>query len=181
MAYKEVTRLLLRLPSDLYQRIKARAEQSDASINSVIIQAIEQGLLAGKTDLIQSLIIQKAKSQFGTDFIGLLIYGSRARGDSYDTSDTDLLLVVSDAVRIKRDLYRAWDEILPDGISLNIAHIPVADSNVGSLWLECALDARIIYDPSGAIRRRLEEIKSLILSGTYIRRTTHGQGYWIQG
>jgi predicted nucleotidyltransferase len=180
MKPKDATRLLLRLPPDLYRRVKARAEQSDESINSVLVQAIEHGLLACKMELVQSLIIRKARAQLGQDFVGLLIYGSRARGDFYDTSDADLLLVVSDKIQIKRELYRAWDQILPDEVSLNIAHMPVADSNIGSLWLECALDARIIYDPSGVIRRRLEEIRGLILSGAYVRKTTHGQGYWIK-
>jgi predicted nucleotidyltransferase len=180
MARKDAARLLLRLPTDLYRRVKVRAEQSGDSINSVIVQTIEQGLLAGKTELMQSLVVHKAQAQFGEDFVGLLIYGSRARGDSYDTSDTDLLLVVSDKLQIKRELYRAWDTILPNDVSLNIAHMPSADSDIGSLWLECALDARIIYDPSDSIRRRLEEIRSLILSGAYIRKTTHGQGYWIK-
>ena len=61
----------------------------------------------------------------------------------------------------------------------DISNLPSSPRDAGSLWLECALDAKILHDPTGIIRRRLEEIKEMIVSGAVIRRTTHGQGYWI--
>jgi hypothetical protein len=176
---KDTVRILLRLPAALHQRIKARADELRLSLNSTMVHVLEQGLAASGIEQLEPLIVSMAKSQFGDAFVGLLLYGSRARGDAYETSDTDLLLVVAPTVRIERETYRAWDAALPDGVSLNIAHVPSAPCDAGSLWLECALDARILHDPTGVLRRRLEEIRELIVSGAFVRRTTHGQGYWI--
>jgi len=173
------TRLLLRLPSALHKRVKARASETGHSLNSVIVQAVENGLSSGQLEALIPSIIKHATSQFGDAFLGLLLYGSRARGDAYDSSDTDLLLVVDESVRIARELYRSWDTILQDRISLNIATLPATAQDAGSLWFECALDAKIIFDPTGALRRRLDNIKDMIVSGAFVRRTTHGQGYWI--
>jgi len=173
------TRLLLRLPSALHRRVKARASETGSSLNSVIVEAIDNGLSKGRLEALTPSIIKHAKSQFGDAFLGLLLYGSRARGDAYESSDTDLLLVVDGSVRIARELYRSWDNILPDGVSLNIATLPATPQDAGSLWFECALDAKILFDPTGMLRRRLDDIKDMIVSGAFVRRTTHGQGYWI--
>jgi len=179
MSSKEQARILLRLPAALHHLVQAKAQMLNASVNSVLVQAIEHGLSIGNVEKVEPLIIKMAGEQFGQAFIGLLMYGSRARGDAYESSDTDLLLVVDRTVRIERDLYRPWDAALPDDISLNISSLPESAEGAGSLWLECALDAKILYDPKGVLRRKLEEIKDLIVSGAFVRRTTHGQGYWI--
>jgi hypothetical protein len=70
MISKEVVRLLLRIPTDLYQRVKDRAEQLNISINSVIVRAIEHGLLLEETGRAESLVVNQAKTQFSPDFIG---------------------------------------------------------------------------------------------------------------
>ena len=126
-----------------------------------------------------SEIIDVAQGEFSDNFIGLLLFGSQARGDAHDTSDTDLLLVVSGAVKIDRSLYRLWDARLPENISIQIAHLPSVPREAGSLWLECAMDARILYDPSGRIANFLEQAKQYITSGNVVRCTTHGQGFWV--
>lgn len=179
MPTDDKTRVLLRLPSTLHQLVKTKAAELNTSVNSVLIQAIERGLSTGDLQGSQPQIISSAERQFGEAFLGLLLYGSRARGDAYETSDTDILLVVDPSVRIERELYRSWDTILPSDISLNISNLPSSARDAGSLWFECALDAKVLHDPTGIIRRRLEEIKEMIVSGAVIRRTTHGQGYWI--
>jgi hypothetical protein len=179
MSNDDKARVLLRLPANLYQLVKAKAAELNTSINSVLTQAIERGLSTGDLQGSQPLIISMAKQQFGEAFLGLLLYGSRARGDAYETSDTDLLLVVDKSVRIERGLYRSWDTVLPSDISLTISNLPPSADDAGSLWFECALDAKVLHDPTGVIRRRLDEIKERIVSGAVIRRTTHGQGYWI--
>jgi hypothetical protein len=172
-------KILLRIPTSLHEQVKARAKAAKISINSLIQRYIEQGAL-GVTALAGSgEIIKAADAQFGLNFIGLMLFGSRARGDAHDTSDTDLLLVVEPSVRIDRALYRYWDHNTPEGISIQISHLPAMPSEAGSLWLECALDGRILHDPSGRIADFLNSARSYITSGAVVRKTTHGQGFWV--
>jgi predicted nucleotidyltransferase len=173
------SRILLRLPKTLHDAVKARAEAAQVSINTLLERYIAQGIAEQVDNAAATIVIEQARREFGEHCKGLLLFGSRARGDSHDTSDTDLLLVLADEVRIERSLYRRWDEILPEGVSLHIAHLPVSAADAGSLWLECALDARILSDPSGEIAAFLSKTKDYITSGHVVRRVVHGQGFWV--
>ena len=173
------SKILLRLPKTLHDAVKARAAAAQVSINTLLERYIAQGVTGQVENDIATLIIEQARREFGDHLKGLLLFGSRARGDSHDTSDTDLLLVLDDEVRIERSLYRHWDQILPEGVSLHIAHLPLSAEDAGSLWLECALDARILSDPSGEIASFLSKAKSYITSGHVVRRVVHGQGFWV--
>jgi hypothetical protein len=172
-------RILLRLPARLHDAVKSRAEATQSSINSLLESYIARGLQGAYNDLAETQIISFARRDFGTSFLGLLLFGSQARGDAHDTSDTDILMVVDDSVTIDRALYRTWDERMPEHISLQIAHLPSAPRDAGSLWLECALDARILHDPTGRIADFFAQAKEYITSGCIVRRTIHGQGFWV--
>lgn len=169
-------RILLRIPADLHHAVKVRAEEAGVSVNTMIERLLHAGL---RLDPTESLIVETARRRYGTDFLGLILFGSRARGDTHASSDTDLLLVVGESVTIQRGLYREWDAALPAEISIHIAHLPADRRNPGSLWLECALDGKILADPTGRISTTLAALRELITSGAVIRRTTHGQGYWV--
>jgi hypothetical protein len=69
------TRVLLRLPLALHQLVKAKAAELKTSVNSVLIQAIERGLLTGDIQGSLTQIISIAERQFGEAFLGLLLYG----------------------------------------------------------------------------------------------------------
>jgi len=176
---QKASKILLRIPEALHTAVKARAAKLGVSVNTFIERLIEHGLHGDGASEVETFVLNKALETYGDAFVGLLLFGSRARGDAHDLSDTDLLLVVRDTIRIERELYRMWDTILPDHISLHIAHLPVDPQAPGSLWLECALDARIIFDPTGVIGSTLRSLKGLITSGSIVRRETHGQGFWV--
>jgi len=172
-------KILLRIPSYLHDAVKARAESAQISVNTLLERYISRGLKAGQDEFAGSRILNLAKREFGERFLGLLLFGSRARGDAHDTSDTDILMVVDDSIVIDRSLYRSWDERVTDDVSLQIAHLPTNPQEAGSLWLECALDARILHDPTGRIAEFLQRAREYITSGHVVRRTTHGQGFWV--
>jgi hypothetical protein len=173
-------RILLRIPSQLHDAVKARAESAQISMNALLEHLIARGLQAGHDDFTGSEILDLAKREFGAKFLGLLLFGSRARGDVHDTSDTDILMVVDDSIVIDRALYRSWDQRMPNTVSLQIAHLPSAPREAGSLWLECALDSRILHDPTGRIAEFLQQAREYITSGHVVRRITHGQGFWVR-
>lgn len=176
---KYQSRILLRLTSNIHAKLKARATERGRSINSLIEQYVIQGLNSGVDHETWEALKKEAKRLYKKNLIGLLLFGSQARGDVHDQSDTDILIVVTPNIRIERDLYRPWDSRLADNISVNITNLPKTATDAGSLWLECALDAQIIYDPSAQIKTMLSCIRELITSGKVRRHVTHGQGFWV--
>lgn len=172
-------RILLRLSANLHEQAKDRARAAGISLNRFLERCVARGLADSVPENAVGVVIEAAQKAYCDGFLGLLLFGSQARGDVHDASDTDLLLIVRDSIRIERAMYRTWDAMLPAGISLHISHVPSDLSDPGSLWLECALDARILYDPSGVLGKTLQTVKELILSGAFTRRITHGQGYWV--
>lgn len=174
-----LSKILLRLPKPLHDAVKERALAEKTSMNSLLERYIAQGVIQPMPQETYAEVVRTAHETFKEHFVGLLLYGSKARGDAHDTSDTDLLLVVDNEIKIERSLYRTWDTILPADISIHIAHLPSRPDEAGSLWLECALDARILHDPLGRIAHFLSETKEYITSGNVVRRVTHGQGFWV--
>lgn len=175
----QTSKVLLRLPRALHDAVKERAAAAKLSVNSLLERYIAQGVAEPIGKDLTAEVLQEAERTLGGNVVGLLLFGSQARGDTHDSSDTDLLLVVDSNIKIERASYRHWDKVLPPDISLHITHLPTNASDAGSLWLECALDARILSDPSGRIASFLLRAKEYITSGRVVRRVTHGQGFWV--
>ena len=174
-------RFVLRVSPALHRELRSRATALGCSLNNLCQRLLSEGLLEnGEFKSDYEAIVNKAQGQFGDQFIGLVLFGSQARGDSHDNSDTDLIIVLDPLIPIRRELYRAWPRNDDDSIAIHFASLPEDEQTVGSLWLECALDGIILSDPSQRIARKLRKIKAIITSGHVIRKTTHGQGYWVQ-
>ena len=126
-----------------------------------------------------------AAKQFGEQLVGVLVFGSWARGDTTEESDVDLLVVVDPDVAIVRGLYRAWDEatgpLTWDGrrLEVHFVRLPEAGGEPSSLWAEAALEGIVLYDRGFELARRLIEIRRRIAAGVVRRRRIHGQPYWV--
>jgi hypothetical protein len=62
-------RILLRLPSTIHDAVKARAESTRTSINSLLEHYIERGLQAATNPNADAEIVNLAKREFGTKFL----------------------------------------------------------------------------------------------------------------
>ncbi len=113
--------------------------------------------------------------------MGVLLFGSRARGEERDDSDTDLLVVLDRTRPLVRALYEQWDEAAPlAAYSPHFVHLPESVAQAGSLWLEAAVDGVILEDPQGNVSRFLGSLRRAIASGQMVRRTAHGHPYWVR-
>jgi hypothetical protein len=52
---------------------------------------------------------------------------------------------------------------------------------VAGVWAEAALDGIVLLDPDLRLSRRLIRVRHDIMTGRIVRRTAHGQPYWIVG
>jgi len=54
-------------------------------------------------------LIEKLKKTYGDNLVKVILYGSKARGDSTEDSDIDIMVVLSDYVDIKKERFKIYD------------------------------------------------------------------------
>ena len=136
---------------------------------------------AGIDDSGIAAIAARARTEVGDALIGILMFGSIARGAATTHSDVDLLLVIDRSLAITRELYRRWDVVtlrLHDRlVDAHFAHLP--DRRVaGGVWAEAAVDGVLLLDPTHRIHTALAAIRRDMADGLLQRHTVHGQAYW---
>ncbi|HZQ07204.1 MAG TPA: nucleotidyltransferase domain-containing protein, partial [Anaerolineae bacterium] len=121
---------------------------------------------------------------FGSDLVGIALYGSRARGEARPDSDVDLLLIA-------RNLPvqpRARAQILHEGLrgvstDLNFSvyeRTPEEfESYFPSVFLDMGLDGIILYDPEEYLTQKLARIREIIeVAGLYRYRLSPKSLCW---
>jgi predicted nucleotidyltransferase len=115
----------------------------------------------------------------GERLVAAVLFGSRARGDMHSYSDWDILVIAEELPEriFERHLY--LKRILPvnsrSNVSL-IARTPAEfEASVPSLYLDIAMDGRILYDPRRYATERLARVRRIIRTkGLYRERTVDG-------
>jgi hypothetical protein len=150
---------VLRLDDSIMKRLKKQAELSNTSINALC------------SEFLQRALSPKFQSNAWV-----------ARGTERESSDIDLLIVLSDARPIESKLYREWDDAFDDKIFNNVSphfvHIAKDPHTVGSLWLEVAIEGKVLFDPQSVVETHLRGIRSLIAEGHFSRSVFQGVPYW---
>ena len=178
-------RFLLRVSPGLHGALRRSASEAGLSLNEYCARKLSGpgAAVAGSG----AEVVARASERFGEDLLGILVFGSWARGDAGGESDVDLLVVVDPAVAISRSLYRAWDETAPeltwDGRRLEVHFVRLPESGEAptGLWAEAALDGVVLFERGFELSRRLIEIRRRIATGAVRRRRVHGQPYWVGG
>ncbi|MBS7609591.1 nucleotidyltransferase domain-containing protein [Candidatus Bathyarchaeota archaeon] len=119
----------------------------------------------------------------------ILVFGSKARGESGERSDVDLLVLhegcrIKDPVMRRRHLYNLLVEALGEefgGITLVDMELDVflKPVEISSLLLNIYCDAIVVYDETGIVESFLKDIKGgIVRSG--LKRVRDGKSYyWI--
>jgi predicted nucleotidyltransferase len=121
------------------------------------------------------------KEMLGESLLAVILFGSTARGEERDSSDIDLLIVVSPATPLTRGLYALWDEHMPEErYSPHFVHLPGRDIDAGSIWYEAAVDGIVLYEAGRRVSRFLIGIRRKIAAGALERKTAYGHPYWVK-
>lgn len=113
-----------------------------------------------------SPVVESLHQGLGPGLLSVVLFGSRARGESSPESDWDLLVIARDLP--ERALVRHFflKKMLPDawrGQTSLLAKTPQEfESRLPSLYLDIALDGVVLFDPQGYIAPRLEWIRQQI-------------------
>lgn len=171
---------MLRVPATLHQRLRREAAQRKVSLNRLCVSLLDAATSSPQTGGGRSELVDTAATLFGDDLVGIVLFGSVARGDEHDGSDVDVLFVLRATRAINRALYLIWDEAPgADRISPHFVHLPRAGAAPTSLWIEVAIDGIVLHDPGAVIARRLSALRRALAAGVVRSATAHGQRYWI--
>jgi predicted nucleotidyltransferase len=166
----------------LHDALRASAREAGLSLNEYCARKLAQppSSLAGEG--VEA--VRRATALFGSAILGVIVFGSWARGQEAKTSDIDLLVVLDDSMEIGRRLYRTWDESPVDwdghGVEPHFVHLPLHGARISGMWAEVATDGVILHEREFLVSKRLVEIRQKIATGQLVRRRVHGQSYWIE-
>jgi len=187
-------KFVLRLPKELHRSLKNDAFESGQSLNEVCLKKLLAEEVRDSSDQANpvSMIPPKLREQigelWGAKLVGLILFGSGARGELTADSDIDLLIVLESGFPISRSLYRDWDRFwettdIDDGgrqISPHYVSLPKGIADAGGLWYEVAIEGIIIWESKLRISRFLRLIRRAIASGHIERIARQGYSYWIK-
>ncbi len=189
-------KFVIRMPAALHYQLKEEARRSGKSLNQLCVaklKANEQpfagfGQAMDQAVMISDSVTGEIVRRWHGDLVGLILFGSAARGDATDDSDIDLLLVVKPEVKIERGLYRLWDEFSREcasasdcgRISPHFVSLPVSVREAGGLWYEVALDGIVLWERDRRVSRFLASVREALGQGKILRRMLHGSPYWIK-
>ena len=172
---------VLRLDPRLHAVLRHEAVAAGTSLNEWCSRSLAAPGAAGLSAAAEVVVMIRAG--LGADLLGVVAYGSFARGELAAGSDVDLLVVLSEGVKITRSLYRQWDGVAPEWegreIDLHFVHLPDGDDPVSGTWAEAGVCGIVLYDHDLLVSRRLIDIRSRIAGGELTRRMAQGQPYWI--
>jgi predicted nucleotidyltransferase len=172
---------VLRLDPRLHSILREDAHAAGVSLNDWCGRTLTAPG-AGGLDAASSAVLP-IRSRLGSDLVGLVVYGSFARGELAAGSDVDLLVVLAAGVPITRSLYREWDGAVPSWngreIDLHFVHLPDPADRVSGSWAEAAVCGIVLYDRDLAVSRRLIAIRERIAAGELTRKMAQGQPYWV--
>jgi hypothetical protein len=177
-------RFVLRIDPGLHALLRGAARDQGVSLNDYCSKKLT--VPVGNVSALGGLgdAVGRASRLLGEDLVGVAVFGSWARGEMVDGSDVDLLIVVEGGVRLGRRLYRMWDEIplVWGGRTLEpqFVHLPEPEEIVAGIWGEVAIDGIVLFERGLRLSTRLVGVRKDILAGRIVRRTAHGQPYWVE-
>lgn len=124
--------------------------------------------------------IEALRQEFGAALAGIVLFGSRARGEARLASDWDLLVLVDTLPPSPLERGSALRRALPPrwrGRVATIAKTPAEfETEFPSYYLDLATDGQILYDRNGYIEDRLRLIRQRIQEAG-LRRQKIGKGF----
>ncbi len=126
--------------------------------------------------------VEALQEALGERLLSVVLFGSRARREGSEASDWDLLVIAEGLpqqaferhICLKRALPPTWR----GAISLLAKTPEEFEARVPALFLDVALDGRILYDPHGYAARRLAELRHLIQREGLSRERTMAGDVW---
>jgi len=130
-----------------------------------------------------SEVVDALREHLGSDLVGIVLYGSWARGTARPDSDVDLFVVVHNLPQSRFDravhVHRAVIGRFDQRMSILAKEPAEFERFFPSLYLDIGLDGIILYDSQGYIRRMLARIREIIREAGLYRTCRDGELMWL--
>jgi len=174
----------MRFPPAVHQRLVAAARADGLSLNEYCVRRLARPDTAAAPGEDAARLLARAEAVAPGQVIGIVLYGSWARGEASAASDVGALIVVETALPLSRALYRLWDaapvQWQERRVDAHFVHPPADATRPGSVWAEVAVDGQVVHDGGGRIAVILAAVRGAIADGRLLRRRAHGQPYWTE-
>lgn len=175
-------RFVLRLEPEHHAALREAADAADLSLNEYCVRK-----LAAPATTVEGpagRAVRKAVETAGDALVGLVAFGSWARGEMAEGSDVDVLVVLEPEATLRRERYRRWDAdpLFWEGhrVEPHFVRLPAPDDEVSGLWAEAAVDGAVLFERGLRVSRRLAAVRREIASGRLVRRESYGHPYWVR-
>jgi predicted nucleotidyltransferase len=121
------------------------------------------------------------RAALGERLVSVVLFGSRARGDAKPESDWDLLVIAEGLPARYMERHSFLRRRLPPataGVSLLAKTPSEFESYLPPLYLDIALDGKILYDPRGFAATKLNYLRGLIEGAGLFREQTTAGDIW---
>jgi hypothetical protein len=133
-------------------------------------------------------LLEAAVKRWGKQLIGVILFGSAARGDATENSDIDLMLVMDPEMKITRALYLQWEHFCREHcrtresarISPHFVSLAGSVHQAGGLWYETAIEGIVLWESGCRVSRFLASVRTAMGHGKIRRRMAQGSPYWIK-
>lgn len=141
-------------------------------------EVVVAGAIDADRDLLGQVVPALGQG-LGDRLKAIVLFGSRARGDHHPDSDWDLLVIAEALPEGRLDRYQELKRLLPPGTRGAAAMLATTpeefEAHLPELYLDIALDGKVVYDRAGYAAGRLAELRRVIdKAGLYRERTTAG-------
>jgi predicted nucleotidyltransferase len=176
-------RFLLRIEPGLHAALRAAASAMGQSLNEYCGRKLAAPVGELSAFASAAAAVTRAAAVAGDTLVGVVAFGSWARSELHDGSDIDLLVVVDRSLELSRTLYRRWDEkpVLWNGrrVEPHFVTMPERSAPAVGLWAEAAVDGIVLFARGLELQAALSAIRRDLIEGRVVRKTIHGQPYWV--
>jgi hypothetical protein len=174
-------KLLLRISELRHLMLQSEARDLGISVSELCRCRVESPSAMETLPAEIATAIQAAQAAVASSMLGIVLFGSYARGSHTDASDIDLLIILDPEVKINRTLYRSWQNHA-QGVERCEPHfvsLPDPEKKLTGLWAEIAIDGQILWERNNQIQYLLVKIRRAIIEGKLVSKKVHGQTYWL--
>jgi HEPN domain-containing protein len=173
---------VLRIDPELHRTLRREAAARDLSLNAYCTTLLQRrsAATAPRRDAQAFPWLEDVERAVGSELVGVVLFGSRARGDALEGSDTDLLVVLEPGSPLNRARYDQWETRFGAESSPHFVTLPATGEEFGSIWLEAAVDGTIVQDRGARVAALLVSIRREIAAGRYRRAMAYGHPYWTR-